>query len=395
MTALNIFLSQTAYPPSIGGAQAYLHQLACHLMPQHKVQVASFWRENRTDWLWGTTVMAPGGKPYQIDGVTVTPLTLTRVERRRLLPWTLAYYAWQEKAIQAIASVLLPYLRQTAVQPHLIHHGRVGREPLGFASLALARERRIPFVLTPFHHPRWRGWPYHHYHRLYREADAIIALTPFERDTLVALGVASSRIDVTGTGPVLSKQVDAMKFRQKYGLSGPVVLFLGQKYPYKGFAQLLAAAPIVWQKMPEVQFLFVGPRTKSSRSIFRRQARDSRLLELGAVCLEEKTAALAVCDVLCVPSTQESFGSVYVEAWQMGKPVIGASIPAVAQVIEDGVDGFVGPVNPRWLAEKLVLLLSDADLRTHMGANGRRKVEANYTWPVLAEKTAAIYYSLL
>lgn len=421
---MNIFYTQTAYPPSIGGAQAYLHQLARQLAPNHAVRVASFWAENRADWLLGTTWLSPGGRPYTLDSVPVTLINLTRPERLRLSPWVVSYYLWQSQAIRRIAGVLLPHLRQIAGRPDLIHHGRVGREPLAFASLALARELGIPFVLTPFHHPRWGGWLYRHYHQLYRQADAVIALTPAERDTLIALGVRPERIHVTGAGAVLSSnptisspefpqflgnssnskelkghvmeeqfQYDAAGFRRRYHLSGPVVLFVGQKYPYKGFQPLLAAAPLVWEQCPETSFVFIGPRTRASERVFR-GVDDPRILELGAVNLAEKTAALAACDVLCVPSTQESFGGVYVEAWQMGKPVIGANIATVSQVISDGVDGFVGPPEPTFLAGRLRQLLDDPTLRTRMGEAGRRKAEQLYDWRVLAGRTEQIYESL-
>ena len=65
---------------------------------------------------------------------------------------------------------------------------------LGFASFALARERGVPFVLTPFHHPGWDGPPGRLRHTLYRQADAVLALTPTEADALAALGVERPRI---------------------------------------------------------------------------------------------------------------------------------------------------------------------------------------------------------
>jgi glycosyltransferase involved in cell wall biosynthesis len=57
---------------------------------------------------------------------------------------------------------------------------------------------------------------------------------------------------------------------------------------------------------------------------------DPRILELGSVDLQTKTDALEACTLLCLPSTQESFGGVYTEAWSFKKPVIGCDIPAVS-----------------------------------------------------------------
>jgi glycosyltransferase involved in cell wall biosynthesis len=70
-------------------------------------------------------------------------------------------------------------------------------------------------------------------------------------------------------GPVLSEQADGKLFRDQHGLgAAPLVLFLGRKYAYKGVAALLAAAPKVWDTVPEARFAFVGPRTAYSVRLF-------------------------------------------------------------------------------------------------------------------------------
>ncbi|MBN1668209.1 MAG: glycosyltransferase family 4 protein [Anaerolineales bacterium] len=390
---MKLLITTTAYPPSIGGAQSNLHQLSQAFGRNHQVRVASFWAENRADWLLGTTLRAPGGEPYQIDGVQVFPLNYSFQERIRISPYVFGYYLFQSAAIDKLSNTLVPKLRQIAGNVDLIHHGRIGREPLGFASLKLARQLDVPFILSTYHHPRWNTWMYRNYHDLYRQADAIIALTGTEKHTLVQLGVNSERIFVTGHGAVLSERYDPESFRNDYMLKGPVVLFLGQKYQYKGFDKLLQAAPLVWEKHPDTHFVFIGPRTRYSEKIFH-QVRDARILELGIVDLATKTSALAACQVLCLPSSQECFGGVFVEAWTMGKPVIGMDIPALSEVVSDGIDGFVGPNHPAFLAEKIRLLLGDAALAQQLGTAGREKVERYFEWPALARHMESIYQYL-
>jgi glycosyltransferase involved in cell wall biosynthesis len=315
--------------------------------------------------------------------------------RRRLVPWVLAYYALQGPALARIAEALNAEIAPWAANADLIHNCRIGREGLSYASLRVARQRDIPFVFTPVHHPRWGGWWHRYYHWLYRQADAVIALTEAERQLLIGLGVDERRLFVTGMGPVLAETADGAHFRAQHGLGEePVVLCLGQKYAYKGLGAVLKAAPLVWARFPETRFLFIGPRTPYSRRLFA-GVRDARIVELDAVGLQDKTDALAACDVFCLPSTQESFGGVFTEAWSLGKPVIGGDIPAVRTVIEEGQDGLLAPQQPGAIAAHILELLAHPTLRIEMGQRGQRKVNARYTWPRLAEQTEAVYERVL
>ena len=118
-------------------------------------------------------------------------------------------------------------------------------------------------------------------------------------------------------------------------------------------------------------------------------------MEVGEVDLREKTDAVAACDILCVPSSQESFGGVFTEAWSFGKPVVGCDIPAVRQVIDHGRDGLLVAQSPGAIAEALVCLLESRTLVADMGHRGKTKVESQFTWPRLATKTEAVYRHVL
>lgn len=382
----------TAYPPSTGGAQLYLHGLLTHL-DGHDVEVVSHWDENRSDWLLGTTVRAPArSRSYELDGVPVHRLGLTPGDRARAVPAVLGYYAAMGWAAPHLAEALRRRLDPFVRRADVVHCVRVGREPLALASADAARRAGKPFVFTPLHHPRWGGWRHRVYLDLYARADAAIALTEAERAELVALGARPERVFVTGTGPVLAPGADPTRFRRDLGLEGPVVLFLGQHFRYKGYASLLAAAPRVWARAPDVRFVFAGPPVGRSERAF--QGADPRVVRLGRVDLQTKTDALAACDVLCVPSTQESFGGVFVEAWSFGKPVVGGEAPAVREVVDDGVDGFLVAQEPAAIAERIVDLLEDPATAARLGARGRAKAADRFSWPALAAKTEAVYRSL-
>lgn len=385
---MRLLYTLTAYPPSVGGAQIHTHLLAQAIAPR-AVQVVCHWDHNRSDWLLGTTIKQPSARDYQIDGIAVHRLGLGLVEKVRIAPWLPLYYPLMETALPPIARILQHHLTPFAQHADLIHNVRVGRESLSYASLYAARQQNIPFVFTPVHHPRWVGWRYQAYLRLYQEADAVIALTPSEKQTLIDLAVPAERIHITGIGPVLAPIADGNRFHKQHGLTGRIVLFLGQHYAYKGFRQLLEAMPTVWSHFPDTHAVFVGPPVRDSEQVFRNV--DSRILRLGAVDLQTKTDALAACDLLCVPSHQESFGGVYTEAWSFSKPVIGGRIPAIADVVTEGQDGFLVSQEPAEIADRILYLLGHPTEAASMGQAGKAKVEEHYTWPKLAAKNLKIY----
>jgi glycosyltransferase involved in cell wall biosynthesis len=315
-------------------------------------------------------------------------------EKVGIAPCVLIYYPLMSMALPPIAVCLAQHLRPHIGQADLLHHVRIGREGLAYASYQAARRRGIPFVLTPVHHPRWMGWRYREYIKLYSLADAVLALTNAEKRTLVELGVPEERITVTGTGPILAQWADAVAFQERYRIDGPIVVFLGQHYQYKGYRQLLQAAPLVWRRVPEAHFVFIGPAVGRSERAFAAYS-DPRIHRLGRLDLQAKTNALAACALLCVPSMQESFGAVYTEAWSFGKPVIGCAIPAVAEVITDHVDGYLVDQEPAQIAERICYLLLNPRRAESMGAAGLHKVERCYSWNRLSELTEQVYRNIL
>jgi len=390
---VNILYTITSYPPAIGGTQLHTHQLSSRFVRSgHRVQVVTYWDQSRTDWLLGTTLSAHSQRfDYSLDGVPVLRLGLSRREKIKLLPFVVGYWPAQGLAIREISRLIERKLEATGIDWHVIHNVRQGREGLGYASWQMARRLGIPFVFTPVHHPRWGGWLHRHYQALYRAADALIALTQAEKECLIGLGVRKERIHVAGIGPVLAPTADGDGFRLRTGLGpAPFVLFVGTHYPYKGIETILQAAPGVWDRFPDTRFVFIGVPTPYSRRLFADHI-DPRLVQLGAADLQSKTDALAACDLLCVPSTQESFGGVYTEAWMMGKPVIAGDIPATREVVSDGIDGYLVPPEPAELSGKIRALLEEPSRQKRMGEAGREKVKAMYTWERLAERTEQVY----
>ena len=80
--------------------------------------------------------------------------------------------------------------------------------------------------------------------------------------------------------------------------------------------------------------------------------------------------------LLALPSDGEAFGRVVIEAWACGLPVVSTNAGGPAEIITEGETGLLVPVDaPRALAQKIVLLLSDAPLRDRLTTNGLLRVK--------------------
>jgi glycosyltransferase involved in cell wall biosynthesis len=386
-----LLMTTTAYPPSTGGVQAHVADLRRELV-RYQADIATLWRENRTDWLLGTTLrLKPHDDEGEHDGVRV--LGWSGPTRLRMLPWVASYYPLVPLAADRLARLMEPEVDRLVEPEHvLIHNHRIGREFLALASLKVARRRDLPFVLTPHHHPKWSGYRYSGWLKVYRSADVLLTQTPAEKTELIRLGIPSDRVHVIWCAGDAPLSADGARFRTKLANpDDPLILFVGQLYQYKGVAELLEATDRLHARGLRANLAFIGPATPFSTRFFSRHARPW-LRVLGRVSPQEKWDAITAADVVCLPSRHEAFGRIYLEAWAKQKPVIGGRVPAVADVIEDERSGLlVTPGSVTELSQALERILSDPVKAAAMGRNGQRAVIERFNWPQVVARVEAAY----
>lgn len=101
------------------------------------------------------------------------------------------------------------------------------------------------------------------------------------------------------------------------------------------------------------------------------------------------------CTLMCLPSSQESFGIVFAEAWARGKPVVGSDIPAVSELFKQTKGGLTFKnLNTNSLCQTLEKLLLDPQLCQKLGENGHSYVRQHLTWDKIGNQLCAILPSL-
>lgn len=150
----------------------------------------------------------------------------------------------------------------------------------------------------------------------------------------------------------------------------------GRLHPSKGQDVLIQALPRVVEAVPEVDVVFAGGGSERERL-------ESLALELGvqhhvrfagALPRTEVFRLMAEAAVVVVPSRDEAFGLVNIEAMAMGTPVVASRVGGIPEIVREGVDGLLfESEDAAGLAACLVRLLRDENLRMEMGRNARER----------------------
>jgi len=220
-----------------------------------------------------------------------------------------------------------------------------------------------------------------------RHADGVITTSAYCRDAIVRhYGVAPEQVRLVSSG------IDVARWRAVGDLpresDGATILCVARQYPRKHVADLLRALPLVRQAVPEARAIIVGdgPEHGALRALAEELRLGGSALLTGALPDTELEEMYRRADVFCLPSVQEGFGLVFVEALACGLPVVATRAAAIPEVVPHGRGGLlVPPGDHAPLARALIELLQNPGQRAAYGAFGRRYVE-QFDWLRVADR---------
>jgi glycosyltransferase involved in cell wall biosynthesis len=247
--------------------------------------------------------------------------------------------------------------------------------------------------------------------RLARRADTIVANSAYTGDCLrVTADMPELDIDVVH-GPVALREfleADETPASARSALElppdAPILGIVGQITPWKGQRTAIDLLARLRRRFPDAHLVVVGsPRFTSGGTRYDNRAYAA---ELGALVeregLEDHVhflgeradipTVMRALDVLLVPSTEEPFGRVVVEGMAAGRTVVATDCGGPAEVLEEGVDGFLAPPNDieRW--DTVVSgLLEDPDRRERIGSEARERVPRRFGAPASVDALMAIW----
>ncbi|MBI4801074.1 MAG: glycogen synthase [Elusimicrobia bacterium] len=390
------------YPPNTyGGAGVAVEYLTRELSKLMDVEVRCFGNQR-------------GGKPrLQVTGYK---------------PWPeLAKGAHKgfDKALEAI-SINLQFCKNNTAD--IVHCHTWYTNLGGFFAKIL---HNIPFVMTTHSLEPLRPWKREQLGRAYdlscwieqnavHAADAIIAVSGgMKKDILSCYGVPASKVHVIHNGIDLAeyRRTSSSSARSKWGidLKKPYVLFVGRVTRQKGIIHLVNAIPHI-DPQAQVVLCAGAPDTKEIAAEMEAGVAKIRKKRANVVWIQKMLPKKEVIElysnaaVFCCPSIYEPFGIINVEAMACGAPVVASAVGGILEVVvpeKTGLlvpftakkDGAYEPRDPqkfsRDLATALNRVLRNPSLQKRFAAEGRRRVETNFSWAGVAKKTYALYKSLV
>ncbi len=195
--------------------------------------------------------------------------------------------------------------------------------------------------------------------------------------------------------PKLTKQSIGIGSDKK--VVGFVARIRGESFGKKGIIHLIEASQRIIKKVEDVVFVVSGEDEKASRI-------------LTKVCDEKNVGdyfrfigyrddiveVMRLFDLLVCPSLFEGLPRVVLESMAIGVPVVGSDVDGLPEVIEDGLTGYlVPPADSDAIADKVVKLLKDDELRKKFSKNSVAKIEKFFRAEISALRTVEVYKTLL
>jgi len=235
----------------------------------------------------------------------------------------------------------------------------------------------------------------------YLKTDKIIAISNGVKNALIKSGVDEKRIAIVYSGIDLNKfdrklNLDALRKEFKVIEDKFIVGNIAHLADHKGHRYLIESAKIVTEQAPDTLFIIVGEgKLKLElKSLVRKLDINEKIIFTGF--REDIPELLYVFDIFVLPSYLEGLCTSLMDAMAMSKAIVATNVGGIPEVVKDGTNGIlVPPKNPEKLAEAILTLKNNYELRKSMGNAGRKIVEEKFSSSRMVLNVEKIYYEVV
>jgi glycosyltransferase involved in cell wall biosynthesis len=240
-----------------------------------------------------------------------------------------------------------------------------------------------------------------------RNSDAVFGISDYVSRSVVTFGKPAADVFTVLNGIDVARwslaSADGAAIRRELRIppTAPLMASVSRLFVHKGTAELLRAFALVRKELPDARLLIVGEETPFSRGFSAAMQELARELGLGEAVIftggrSDVREIMAACDVFSMPSDEEPFGLVYLEAMAMERPVVALDNGGTPEVVEHEQSGLLSAHQdiPAFAAN-LVALLRDPDRRARMGARGRERVLTRFSAQRMARDAGDAYEAIV
>ncbi len=233
-----------------------------------------------------------------------------------------------------------------------------------------------------------------------QKADKIISVSSWSALDIQAYGIPADKLSVihNGIDTGAFKPKKSTAFREKHGIKGPMLLFVGRVIRQKGLEYLLEAMPAITARVPEAKLVIIGRgnRLQLIKKMVDKLGLQGNVVFPGFVSEDDLKTALCECDAFVLPSLWEVLPVSILEAMASGKPVVCTNAGGNTELVENGFNGLVVPKrDPPALASACIKVITDKRLAQRMGRNSRIKAANEFSWKKIAVKTIGVYKEII
>ena len=189
-----------------------------------------------------------------------------------------------------------------------------------------------------------------------------------------------------------------MKEKLSISPQDKVIITVSRLVEKNGVADLIDAVHVLnaGSEFKNYKLIVVGggPLEKSLRSKIKNLKLEQNVTIVGEVAPKELPSWLVRADIFVRPSLSEGLGTAFLEAMAAGLAIIGTPVGGIPDFLKDRETGlFCQPKNPKDIADKIMEIVKNQDLRQKLVKNGRKLVEEKYDWDIL-QKFENVYLSM-
>lgn len=253
--------------------------------------------------------------------------------------------------------------------------------------------------VVPVHENQWK-----YYSLMINKSSALVAACTFGKKLIKEkTGKEDIKIIPWGIDTNKFKRLegfDASHLKKKYNIAnnGKVVIAVQRPDLRKKVEILIHAAKKVIDKLSDTKFLIVGdgPERAKLENLTKELYLTQNVIFAGKISENELLKCYSIADIFSIHTLHEGFGIVYIEAMSMGLPIVTTYAHGNEDLIENGKNGFmVEPNNPDKLAEKIIYLLINDEIRNDISIHNRKEAVDKYDLNNIARRWKELYREVL